>query len=62
MTNDSGLWGALAQPIHADAAGAGDPPWRDNAFLGFWSSTEPIFGAVHVSTSPNTEGRRARFS
>jgi hypothetical protein len=59
LTSD---WGALAQPIHTDVAGPDDPPWRDNAFLGFWSCTEPIFGAVHVSTSPNTEGRRARFS
>jgi hypothetical protein len=62
MTTDPGPWGALAQPIHTDAAGAGDPPWRDNAFLGFCSPTESVFGAVHVSTSPNTEGRRARFS
>jgi hypothetical protein len=56
------VWGALAEPIHEDAATAGDPPWRDNAYLAFWSSSDAVFGAVHVSTSPNAEGRRARFS
>ena len=62
MSNPSGPWGALAEPIHPDAAGPGDPPWRDNAFLGLWSTDAPIFAAIHVSTSPNAEGRRARFS
>lgn len=51
----------LAHPILA-----GDPdealPWRDNAFLAFWDHDAAVFGCVHVSTSPNAEGRRARAS
>ncbi|GGL07395.1 hypothetical protein [Nocardia jinanensis] len=56
-------WGKLSEPIHADAAGAGDPVWKDNAYLSFWDSAAQVFGTVHVSTSPNApDTRRARFS
>jgi hypothetical protein len=54
-------WGPLAHPVRPDIAD-GKPPWRDNAFLAFWSEEEDIFGVFHASTSPNAEGRRARFS
>jgi hypothetical protein len=52
----------LSEPVHAGAAGPGDPPWRDNAFLAFWDEHSGLYGCAHVSTSPNSEGRRARCS
>jgi hypothetical protein len=55
-------WGPLAEPLHTGAAGAGDPPWRENAFFSFWDEARTVAGAFHVSTSPNAEGRRARAS
>ncbi|MEU7629731.1 hypothetical protein AB0C34_07050 [Nocardia sp. NPDC049220] len=56
-------WGALSEPIHADAAGIGEPVWKDNAYLSFWDPAAQVFGTVHVSTSPNApSARRARFS
>lgn len=56
-------WGPLAEPVHADAAGPGDPVWKDNAYLSFWDVANGLFGSLHVSTSPNGEGaRRARCS
>lgn len=56
-------WGPIAEPIKIDAAGPQDPIYRDNAYLTFWSTdADPIYGEVHVSTSPNSEGRRARFT
>lgn len=40
-----------------------DHPWRDNAYLAFWDTSQDVHGVVHVSTSPNEPGsRRARFS
>jgi len=51
----------LAQPIRTDDP-AGPSPWRDNAFLSFWDPIREIFGTLHVSTSPNAGGRRARLS
>lgn len=57
------LWGPLAEPIHDDAAGPGDPTWKDNGYLSFWDVERGIFGTFHVSTSPNGTGaRRARCS
>lgn len=44
------------------AEAIGDRPWRDNAYLGFWDVAQKVFGVVHVSTSPNAPGTRARFS
>ena len=55
-------WGPLSEPIHTDPLPAGRPAFRDNAFLGFWDAGGDVFGAFHVSTSPNAEGRRARFA
>ncbi|WP_327147851.1 DUF7065 domain-containing protein [Nocardia sp. NBC_01329] len=56
-------WGKLSEPVHADAAGADDPVWKDNAYLSFWDAAAEVFGTVHVSTSPNApDTRRARFS
>lgn len=57
------LWGPLSEPIHDDAAGPGDPTWKDNGYLSFWDVERGIFGTFHVSTSPNGAGaRRARCS
>jgi hypothetical protein len=56
-------WGSLGEPIHDDAAGDGDPTWKDNAYLSFWDVESGVFGSVHVSTSPNKPAsRRARCS
>jgi hypothetical protein len=64
-TNDA-QWGFLAEPVHSqvppDAMLTSSTPWRDNAFLAFWDVGNAVFGTVHVSTSPNAEGRRARCS
>lgn len=55
-------WGDLAHPIRQDHPGEGKPPWKDNGFLSFWDPANRVFGIIHVSTSPNAEGRRARAS
>ncbi|MHB8693722.1 MAG: hypothetical protein ACYDHH_20995, partial [Solirubrobacteraceae bacterium] len=54
-------WGPLCEPVHTDIPDVGKP-WRDNAFVGFWDVKRQVYGTLHVSTSPNAEGRRARFS
>lgn len=63
---DPAEWGPLARPVHTHVPAEGsrdhDAPWRDNAFLAFWDTEADVFGTVHVSTSPNAEGRRARCS
>jgi len=60
--NDTGVdWGPLARPIH-DGIPDDPRPWRDNAFLCFWDPARDLSGVMHVSTSPNAEGRRARVS
>jgi len=51
----------LSQPLTPDPPEEG-LPWRDNAFLAFWSVADDVQGVVHVQTSPNAEGRRARAS
>lgn len=51
----------LNEPIHGPVPD-GRPPWRDNAYVCFWDPAQAVFGVLHVSTSPNSEGRRARFS
>jgi hypothetical protein len=51
----------LAQPIRTDDPG-GNAPWRDNAFVSFWDQRQDVYGTLHVSTSPNASGRRARLS
>lgn len=62
-TEPTRLWGPLAEPVHGDAAGPGDPVWKDNAYLSFWDVERRVFGTFHVSTSPNGAGaRRARCS
>lgn len=40
----------------------GRPTWRDNAYVCFWDVKQSLLGVLHVSTSANGEGRRARFS
>jgi hypothetical protein len=55
-------WGPLGEALHSGAAGPDDPPWRENAFYSFWDRERAVAGAVHLSTSPNAEGRRARAS
>jgi len=55
-------WGALAHPNRSEPVAADAPPWKDNAYLGFWDPAAGVNGVVHVSTSPNAQGRRARAS
>jgi hypothetical protein len=60
-TAQSAEWGPLSEPIHTDIPD-GARPWRDNAFVAFWDADRDVVGTLHTSTSPNAEGRRARFS
>ena len=62
MASTTHVWGELAHPIRQDSPGEGRPPWKDNSYLAFWDPAEQVNGVVHVSTSPNAEGRRARAS
>lgn len=56
-------WGPLATPTHeAVPHGDGKAAWKDNAYIAFWDTAQDAFGILHVSTSPNAEGRRARLS
>jgi hypothetical protein len=55
-------WGELAHPVRTDDPGEGKPVWKDNAYLCFWDRATKAHGVIHVSTSPNAEGRRARAS
>jgi hypothetical protein len=56
-------WGPLAQPLHDTVPeGDGKTAWKDNAYVSFWDPEQSVFGTIHVSTSPNAEGRRARMS
>lgn len=55
-------WGELAHPIRATSVADDAPPWKDNAYLAFWDPERGVNGVVHVSTSPNASGRRARAS
>jgi hypothetical protein len=61
-TENDGSPSPLIQPIHRISPPAGSKPWRDNAFLLFWDPGSGVYGSAHVATSPNAEGRRARFS
>jgi hypothetical protein len=61
-TSDAVTDNPLATPIHQPELTPESPPWRDNAFLIFWDPEGEVYGSCHVSTSPNSEGRRARFS
>jgi hypothetical protein len=62
IVKDETLWGPLAHQIATAGQITGDLPWRDNAYLAFWDAGKDVFGVVHVSTSPNAPGRRARCS
>ncbi|MCW3012691.1 MAG: hypothetical protein JWO90_3095 [Solirubrobacterales bacterium] len=62
MSTQTSPWGALAHPIRQDRPEDGTPAWKDNAYVIFWDPANEVFGSVHVSTSPNAEGRRARGS
>jgi hypothetical protein len=56
-------WGPLKQPPHDTIPeGDGKAAWKDNAYVAFWDPGQRAFGTLHVSTSPNAEGRRARVS
>jgi hypothetical protein len=57
------VWGPLARPLHQHVPyGDGVAAWKDNAYIAFWDLAQRTFGSLHVSTSPNAEGRRARMS
>jgi hypothetical protein len=62
MTETITSWGPLAHPIRSEPVTDDAPPWKDNSYLAFWDPEQQINGVVHVSTSPNAAGRRARAS
>jgi hypothetical protein len=63
MTSATAIWGPLATPTHETVPhGDGKAAWKDNAYVAFWDAGQDAFGVIHVSTSPNAEGRRARVS
>ena len=63
MTQTDIDWGPLQQPLHDTVPdGDGKAAWKDNAYISFWDASQDAFGTLHVSTSPNAEGRRARLS
>ena len=57
-------WGPLAAARSTTRVPTGDgkAAWKDNAYVSFWDPAQRAFGTLHVSTSPNAEGRRARVS
>ena len=59
-----GEWGALATPIHTEipVVDGIEMPWRDNAIFFWWDDDSDVYGVLHVSTSPDGGGRRARCS
>lgn len=62
MTETTVQWGPLAHPIRSEPVADDAPPWKDNSYLAFWDPERGVNGVVHVSTSPNAAGRRARAS
>jgi hypothetical protein len=62
MTETATSWGQLAHPIRTEPVADDAPPWKDNSYLAFWDPDRGVNGVVHVSTSPNAAGRRARAS
>jgi hypothetical protein len=54
-------WGPFLTPVHENVPDK-DKPWKDNSFFCFWDPAQQVRGVMHVSTSPNGEGRRARLS
>jgi len=52
----------LNTPIRTEPVPAGNPPWRDNAYVCFWDPSVAALGVVHASVSPNGEGQRLRLS
>ncbi|AFR48203.1 DUF7065 domain-containing protein [Gordonia sp. KTR9] len=60
LTTENNSWGPLSEGVHRDVVD--ERPWRDNAYLCFWDIENDLYGALHVSTSPNAGGRRARLT
>ena len=53
----------IETPIHTEIPhGDQTAAWKDNAYVAFWDPDQNAFGVIHMSTSPNAEGRRARIS
>lgn len=54
--------GGLNMPVHTDVPEieTENLPWRDNAVFCWWDLDQDIYGQIHVSTSLNGGGRRAR--
>jgi hypothetical protein len=57
-------WGPLSRPVHqpgeVETLQQVGLPWRDNAFFAWWDNERSVYGIVHVSTSLNGGGLRAR--
>lgn len=52
----------LLEPLHLHVPADEPHPWRENAWVAFWDHAARAYGAIHVSTSPNAPGCRARAS
>ena len=50
----------LVHRIDAAWLAASTIAWRDNAVFVWWDPSREVYGQVHVSTTPNGEGSRAR--
>ncbi|TAM62840.1 hypothetical protein [Mycobacterium sp.] len=50
----------MHQPGEVDTLEQVGLPWRDNAFFAWWDHHRSVYGIVHVSTSLNGGGLRAR--
>jgi hypothetical protein len=63
MTDPRGPWGPLAEPIHSDKVlEPGDPPYRENCFLGFFDRERKFYGSTHFQGGKTDAGMWARCS
>jgi len=52
MTTVLADWRPVADPVHLDAAGPGDPVWKDNAYIAFRDTDRQVYGSFHVRHRP----------
>jgi hypothetical protein len=58
-----GPWGPLAEPLHPDReVKPGDPPYRENAFLGFFDRERGFYATAHLQGGKTGTGMWARCS
>ena len=58
-----GPWGPLAEPLHAEReVESGDPPYRENVFLGFFDRDRGFYASAHLQGGKTGVGMWARCS